>query len=281
MIKLQTLQNIKINELLDVFNVSFADYIVPFNLTKEQLEYKIKSDGIHLDLSVGAFDSGKLVGFILHGFDILNNQKIVYNAGTGIIPSHRGKKLTVKLYEFIVPILKALNVNKIKLEVITENLTAIRTYENIGFVICRKLTCYKGVLSSATNKTKYSVRKKENYDWSKFESFWDFQPSWQNSVSSLEKIKRNTTLIGVYDAKLLLGYLIFNPKSNRVQQFAVDKSFRNKGLATELFNYVQQNSSAEISIINIEDNSAEISKFLDKQGLINYINQYEMELILK
>jgi len=86
---IQTLENISTETLLDVFNLSFSDYIVPFCLTKEQLEDKIKSDGIDLSLSVGAFENDALIAFIFHGYDVIDYVKYAYNAGTGVIPSKR------------------------------------------------------------------------------------------------------------------------------------------------------------------------------------------------
>lgn len=281
MTTIQTLEHTTIEELLTVFNLSFSDYIIPFHLTKEQLENKIKSDHINLYLSVGAFVNNKLVGFILHGFDIRDNQKIIYNAATGVVPSQRGKKLTIQLYKFIVPILKNLKIDKIILEVITENKTAIKTYQNLGFVVVRKLNCFKGTLNSKAITNEYNIKRNETYDWAKFQSFWDFEPSWQNDIPALEKLKETNFLIEIYDAELLLGYVILNPNPNRIQQFAVHKSFRNKGVGTSLFNYIKKNSSDEISIINSDDSSISSTKFLEKQGLKNHINQYEMELGLK
>lgn len=281
MITLQTLENTPTNELLNVFNLSFSDYNVPFHLTKEQLENKIKNDDIKLELSVGAFQDKKLVGFILHAFDIKDNQKVIYNAGTGVIPSQRGKKLTTQLYNFILPIFQPLDIDKVILEVITENKTAIKIYQNVGFVVSRKLNCYKGKMNAENNINKYVIKKIETYNWPKLRSFWEFKPSWQNAITAVENLKESNISIGIYDDDLLLGYLIFNQTSMRIQQFAIDKKYRNQGLAKSLFSHLGKNFSAEISIVNIEDSAIETTKFLDNQGLKNYINQYEMELILK
>lgn len=41
---IQTLETIDTSQILQVFNESFADYIVPMKLTEEQLEFKMKSE---------------------------------------------------------------------------------------------------------------------------------------------------------------------------------------------------------------------------------------------
>lgn len=79
----------------------------------------------------------------------------------------------------------------------------------------------------------------------------------------------------------MLGYLIFNPKAKRIQQFSVDKNYRNKGIAKQLFGYISSKYENEISLINIDDTSDTTSKFIEGIGLKHFISQYEMELKLQ
>jgi hypothetical protein len=50
--KIQTLEKIDTSQILQVFNESFADYLVPMKLTEEQLEFKMRSDKTDKSLSV-------------------------------------------------------------------------------------------------------------------------------------------------------------------------------------------------------------------------------------
>ena len=63
----KTLKNTTTNTLLQ----AFSDYFVPVKMTLDQLEKKLDSEHIRLDLSAEAFFGGKLVGFVLHGIDRL------------------------------------------------------------------------------------------------------------------------------------------------------------------------------------------------------------------
>ena len=101
--ELKSLNGVSPVEITKVFNTSFADYFIPFKLSEEQLLSKMQVDKVTLELSVGAFDKGKLVAFILHGFDIIGNTKTVYNGGTGVVPKARGHGLTQRMYQFILP----------------------------------------------------------------------------------------------------------------------------------------------------------------------------------
>ena len=276
----QTLENISTSDILATFNQSFSDYILPFHLTLPQLEEKIKNDSLRLELSAGAFESGKLVGFILHGFDIIDNKRVIYNAGTGVIPEKRGNKLTAGLYDYIFPLLKTENVDNTQLEVLTENKPAIKTYEKIGFEISRKLDCYKGAISIEIPNNNYEIKELKLYDWEIMKSFWDWEPSWQNSITAVENVKDSIISIGIYDHSTLLGYLLFNPKSKRVQQFAIDKKYRKQGLGKQLFGHIASEFGAEMSLINIDADATGTAQFLAPLGFEKYIMQYEMRLKL-
>jgi ribosomal protein S18 acetylase RimI-like enzyme len=281
MTTLRTLENISLEKLLEVFNLSFSDYIVPFYLTKEQLEDKIQSDNIKLEFSVGAFEDNQLIAFILHGYDNVDNLKIVYNAGTGVIPKKRGNKLTSKLYEYALTILQENDIDKVLLEVITTNETAIKTYKNTGFKIIRELNCFKGSLVVTKTINDFEIRELKEYDWQKLHSFWDLKPSWQNSITAVEKLKNSNISIGIYKSEILLGYTIFNPKIKRIHQLSVDKNYRKMGIGQQLLEYISTYFGDEISVTNIDSTSKEISKFMTDIGMKIFIKQYEMELTLK
>lgn len=281
MITLQTLENIPTEKLLEVFNLSFSDYVVPFFLTKEQLVDKLKSDSINLEFSVGAFEENQLIAFILHGYDFVDNLKMVYNAGTGVLPTKRGNQLTRKLYEYVLPILNKKGIDKVVLEVIATNEPAIQTYKKIGFTKSRELNCFKGTLNIANAHSDFKIRKMETYEWQKFHSFWDIKPSWQNSITALENIKNTTIPIGIYENEKLVGYTIFNPKLKRIHQLSVDKEYRRKEVGRQLLKYISKNYEKDITIINVDTTSEATSEFMKDIGLKIYVMQYEMELALK
>jgi len=281
MIQFHTLEKSSTEDILEVFNSSFSDYSVPFHLTLPLLKAKIINDSVRLGLSVGAFEAGKLIGFILHGYDTINGQSFAYNAGTGIIPKKRGHGLTAKLYNHILPLLKAENTDSIKLEVLAENVPALKTYEKIGFKTVRNFDCYKGSIQIENYDKTYEIRELQSFDWQRIKLFWDWEPSWQNSITAIENLKETTHAVGIFDKEQLLGYLIFNPLSKRVQQFAIKKEYRRKGLGKQLFNYITSTFGNEMSLINIDGNSKETASFLASLGFEKYIVQYEMELKLK
>ncbi|WP_299437750.1 GNAT family N-acetyltransferase [uncultured Aquimarina sp.] len=181
--EIHTLIGVDTKDILKVFNESFSDYFIPFQLTEEQLDSKMLADKVNLGVSVGVFEDERLIAFILHGFDEINGEKIVYNGGTGVIPEKRGFGLTKQMYNFILPVLKEKGINKLFLEVITKNIQAITSYKKSGYKIERELYCYKGEIVISNVNNNLEIRELQEYDWSLMQSFWDITPTWQMSIN--------------------------------------------------------------------------------------------------
>lgn len=265
---------------MEAFNEGFSDYIVPVQLTAEQWHLKMLSENVQWELSVGAFDNNQLVGFILHGSKTQNGQQLVYNGGTAVIPTHRGQQLTKQMYHYILPILKAKNINKVLLEVIDKNHPAIKTYEAIGFKNTRRLPCFKGICNVKSSALSLEIKPIETLDWDNLKSFWDIIPSWQNDIEAIRLIKSTLKSLGLYHQETLVGYLIYNPISHKILQLAVHPTYRQKGFASALLQTAFQNSNTPLLITNVQDSAVGTIAFLKKIGLENVITQYEMELTL-
>lgn len=275
----KTLNNIDIEELLAVFNLSFSDYIIPFHLTKEMLTSKITAEKLDLSISVGAFEDGKLVSFILQSEKLENGQKIIYNGGTGVIPDSRGKGLVRKMYDFIIPALKERKANVLLLEVIEGNAGAIRAYENLGFTVVRKLLCFKGNINPGMENSMITIKDINNFQWENLRSFWDIEPSWQGSVYVLSPMQDTYKTLGAYSGENLVGYIVYNPAARRVLQIAVHKNYRKQGIGSGLFTAIADGQP--IAVNNVDDTSKETDRFLDKKiGLQNWLSQFEMKRII-
>lgn len=277
---IKTLEGISSQEILEVFNHSFSDYFIPFKLTYEQLVDKMKADRSDLSLSVGAFENEKLVAFILHGFDTIDNEKIVYNGGTGVIPENRGVGLTKQMYSFILPLLKGKGIDKLLLEVISNNVHAIKSYEKSGFKVKRTLACYKGTTKITFTNPAIEIKPIETYDWQLMQSFWNVSPTWQNSNNTLNTLKSSNISLGAYVQNKLVGYIIYNPTSQRIQQIAVHSEFRKQKIGTSLMSTLLNGNESVVSVINVDKNSKKLNGFFEHLGLKNTLDQLEMELKL-
>jgi len=279
--KFKTLENTTTKAILEVFNKSFADYFVPFQLSEDQLKSKMKSDRIDLSYSVGCFIDNKLVGFILHGFDILDEKQVLYNGGTGVVPESRGQGITKKMYEFLIPSLKSHQIDHVILEVISHNEQAIKSYNSVGFKKVRTLDCFKGCVSNLKINEQLDIKIETENDWTQFQSFWEVKPTWQFSSKSISLLKDRNITYGAYLENELVGYIIYSPSSHRIQQLAVKASKRKIKIATSLIANVLNSYGPEISMINIDNSETSLSLFLNSLGLELNLTQFEMKLNIR
>ncbi|MFD2561807.1 GNAT family N-acetyltransferase [Aquimarina rubra] len=278
--EIKTLEGTDLKEILNIFNKSFSDYYIPFKLTKKQLSLKMLADKTNLKLSVGAFENGNLISFILHGFDTINNQKVAYNAGTGVIPEKRGIGLTKKMYRFVLPLLIEKEINKVILEVIDKNIQAIKSYEKTGFRTKRELVCYHGNIKIIATNKDLELKKLQKYDWNTMRAFWDILPTWQNSINVLNSFKSTNILLGGYIKNQLVGYVIYNADIKRILQIAVGQNFRKKQIASTLISELTKKYGNKLSVINVDKSSKSTLEFFSKIGLEKNLEQLEMELNL-
>lgn len=218
---------------------------------------------------------------MLHFIDHSNGELLIYNGGTGVVPNFRGHQLTSKMYEFILPKLIEHKVDRMLLEVLTENIPAIKTYQKQGFKITNELSCLKGKIKEITENNiapHYEIVALKELYWKTLQAFWDHPPAWQNSNSTMNNLKNQNLCLGVVKNDQIFGYIIYNPQNKRINQMAVDKDFRNIGLGSHLLNSINTIEKEEISIINIDSRSKPFINFFKKRGFTNYTNQFEMEL---
>lgn len=265
-------------EIVAVLNASFADYIVPLQLTVEQLEFKIAAENIQLDLSVGLVEDDQLVGFMLHAINTVDGKLTAYNAATGVIPSHRGQGLVGKMYEWLLQRLQPLNVEQLVLEVIENNHAAIRAYEKMEYHIARKLACFEGEALTTKRESPFEFKALTDFNWPVFCSFWEIQPSWQYTVSALEKSKHRCCTLGAYDQEQLVGYIIFNPTTKRILQLAVAETHRRKGIATHFIQMMKERTASnEVYVYNVDETSVATTAFFQQLNLKSELAQYEMK----
>ncbi|WP_410880592.1 GNAT family N-acetyltransferase [Myroides sp. DW712] len=271
------LSQVNIEDIVLVLNESFADYIIPLQLTVEQLKNKIESENIQLNLSVGIMDQEKLVGFMLHALNTIDGQLTAYNAATGVVSSHRGQGIVALMYAWLLEQLKPLAVQQLVLEVIEGNYAAIRTYEKMGYHTARKLICFEGETDVIKHKEVGEIRTLPDFDWPAFQSFWDIQPAWQYTITALENSKSRCHILGAFKKEKLVGYLIFNPTSKRVLQLAVESNQRRKGIASQLIHEMQQITKARaVYVYNIDDRDMAVAAFFKHLDLTSDLAQFEM-----
>jgi ribosomal protein S18 acetylase RimI-like enzyme len=261
---------------------AFSDYIVDLSMSEQQFQQRLLSNGVRLNASVGAFDGGQMVGFTVNGLDLWNNQPTAYDAGTGVVPSHRGKGIAKGLFHFMLPRLTQQGVRQYLLEVISSNEPAVRLYRQLGFQETRRLAVLKRKAPLERlpdlNKHGAAVLELQELDWQLFQSFWDASPSWQNSIESIKRSVTQKISLGAYVGENLVGYCVVSTSSGNIAQLAVDRNHRRQGIGSLLLATLQTKVEAgkPLQMQNLDCSLKGALAFYEARGFKRVLDQYEM-----
>jgi len=266
--------------LYETFIEAFSDYVFPFALTETQFKNHINLNAVDLSRTAGYFDSDRLVGFSLNGFGDWNGRSTVYDAGTGVIPSMRRRGISAAMFEMMLPLFKDRGIGQCLLEVITTNAGAIRLYEKLGFASTRELALLQcdGKIKPAVSAPKIEICEIAGPDWPLLTSFWDGQPSWQNSVEAVGRSIHLKRILGAFLDGRCVGYIVFSGNFGRVAQMAVAQEHRRQGIGTALLASMQDETTSgySLQVINLDRSLTNAVSFFRNRGFYERLSQFEM-----
>jgi ribosomal protein S18 acetylase RimI-like enzyme len=271
--QIRNLEGIPIETIVESLLEAFSDYFVKMPAEVAYWESRFKGAGVDWKSSFGIFDGRKLVAFIIHGIDLYHSKLTAFNTGTGVLPAYRSRKAVDQLYEFAIPHFRRTGVEKCILEVIRKNFRAIRVYERIGFRIIRKLKCFEGSIN--TGNEKFRLEKVAFEEVNENSNVDNKYYSWDNFSATIERAD------GIYQTFLVrdhqdreAGYFVINPNIGYVAQLEMIH-----GPVGVVFKGLSQ-VSKEVRLNNIDEARTDLIDMLLKKGLVNTVNQYEMEMLL-
>ena len=282
MIEIKQLCDVNFEEIYKAFSNAFSDYIEPFELNIYQLKHMIERRGCNFDLSFGAFNGNELIGLTLNGIDNWNGKLTAYDTGTGIVKEYRKKGIATKMFNESLPILRKNGIEQYLLEVICSNTSAFDLYKKAGFKVIRNFDYYNSEkeiihFRSYSQNSDFIIKEIEKPNWQLLREFWDFEPSWQNSIESINRKIEHFKFLGIFDKENLVGYGITEKSTGDIPQFAISNKYRRNGLATLLFESLIRLSDTEtIKIINTDADYEPFKKFAESINLKSGIGQYEM-----
>ncbi len=272
--------------LRQTFLDAFADYFLPLQMNEEQFRIKLAREGVELRFSGGVFYGEQLVGFILTGIGEWHGLPTAYNAGTGVLPAHRGKGLTKQLYTFLLSKFRETGIEQCLLEVIEENTTALKIYEALGFRFTRTLDCYRARKSELGFSGELSERitLSENLtpDWSAYLEFHEIEPSWQNRHVAVKKSLDQKVFIEAHlEGCLLVGYIAFFPNTGAIAQMAVNAAYCRRGIGTALLREAaRRTGTTAILLNNVDCRCKDFQAFMERRNIKRFLTQKEMLLRL-
>jgi ribosomal protein S18 acetylase RimI-like enzyme len=261
-------------ELLDCFLTSFENYFVTMPTVPDYYQERWKNAKVDYRFSYGMFDNGKLVGFIINAIDNRNGHITAFNAGTGVLPEYRGQRIVQSIYDHAIPDLKYHGIDKCSLEVITENIKAVKAYQRIGFEINKNYKCFNGEIKLNNKVTADLMEIPYN------EIEWNGLPnqeyySWENQSASIQQGKFNYFQV-LNDGKPE-SFFIINQVNGYVPQFDI---LNNESKAWDrLFTGISLFSTS-IKINNVDERLNNKINYIESIGLVNHISQYEMAFFI-
>lgn len=277
-IEIRSLGNISLDVLFEAFDQAFAEYEV--QLDKRQFQTLLKRRGFDSGLSFAAFDGNRIVAFTCNGIGNFNGTLTAYDTGTGTLKDYRRQGLAAKVFGHSLPYLRKAGISQYLLEVLQHNTKAVSVYQNIGFEATREFNYFRQENQKIRRELKgtpYTIRTIGINDHYLIPSFWDFEPSWQNSLESIRRSPEDFINLGAFDGEKLVGYCVFEPASGDIAQIGVDKSCRRKGIASSLlYKVLERNECNFLKVINTDIGCESITGFLLAKNITLEGKQFEM-----
>ena len=268
------LEHISFSALMTCFLKAFENYFVKMPTDHKYYETRWKMANVRLDLSYGMFDNNKLVGFVIHAIDQRHKHLIAFNTGTGVLPEYRGQHIVRSIYQYAIPKLKNAGITKCQLEVIKDNIRAVKAYEGIGFKINKSYKCFSGAITLAIQASDYELKQvnKNDLNWDELNQG---AYSWDNHFNTITKGKYAYYVILVNN--VVESYFVIDSGSGYIAQFNTLTKSKNNWV--RLFSGIEHISKT-VKINNVDEVLIEKINALNDFGLKNTIDQYEMELLL-
>lgn len=279
-----TLENVSIEKLQKTFVEAFSDYEVKLDLPLLKFKQMLERRGYDSKLSIGVLKNDILVAFLLNGIRNWHGKLTAYDTGTAVIKNYRGQGITSNMFLNVKQLLERIKVEQYLLEVIQSNTSAVQLYKKQGFKILRNFECYKLYKDKYNAEIKYKaehINRMDNNIWEKFVEMWDFEPSWQNSIDSINAVSDAFIYSIITIDDTIVGYGIIDKKTGDIPQIAVSKNYRCKGIGRSIFaDLISNTESCNVSVLNVESKCDSMKKFLLHLGFENNVSQYEMILEL-
>lgn len=260
--------------VFQAFQKGFSDYMINFQMTEEFfIERFFGAEGNSLDHSYIALENSTGIGVILGGIRAFDGLKTMRCGAMCISPEWRGKGVAKKLLELHKQMAKNENCQQLFLEVIVGNDRAIKFYEKNGYRKVYDLSYYStdNIDWLKTIKTDKAL----NIDFRKLKKFRDsFQGvhiNWQNEMDYIKKT--DAQHFGILDNQKLVGAISI--EKGKIMFIAIDKNYRNQGLAKILIKAGLSPSIDRLSV-SFPNNSSLEGYFRKLQFKKNELAQYEM-----
>lgn len=128
-----TIEEADFQQVVDIWNKGFSDYLLPINVDQKSLEQRIQSLKLSKKLSAVFSIEEEFAGIILLGIQTFKQTKVMWVGGMAVSPKHRRNKVATHLLDYAHNLARENQCEFLLLEVIATNERARKLYEIKGF----------------------------------------------------------------------------------------------------------------------------------------------------
>lgn len=276
-------KNVELEKVYDAFQIGFSDYIVKFQISKEDfIKRFFGPEGNQLENSFIALDKGSPIGLILGGIKEYEGMRTMRCGSLCVHPDYRGKGISKNLFQLHK---RAAVDNKCKqmfLEVIVGNDRAIKFYNNLGYEKIYDVRYYfnKDIdrLHGKLDETIDIQEIDSDTVFNLSETIRDIHINWQNSFDYTRKLE-GLVYYGAYKENKLIGAMSIS-KNGRIFFIWVNPNYRQRGIGRKLI--LKGVSDLDLNNLSISfPNNSSIHGFVKHMNFQeDNISLYEMYLII-
>lgn len=265
MYQFRALYEVNMQQLTTCLNLAFSDYDQPICFTTESLKHYLTASTVDLSLSFGAFYNEQLVAVILNSVGIYMHQRVVFDAGTGVVPEHRDKKVFSALFEYTIQQLKQHNIERYYLEVLQSNHHAVSIYSKKGFSVQREYS----VLTASGPRQGWDnpIPAVPYSDFAGFSTTFSVQPSFEHTTHNVNQNPQLYEVLHLDDR----AYCIYAKRNGEIIQLHYNELDALKEVMSAL---ISRYPSAMAK--NIDCGCADVIRMLTEIGFTEILKQYEM-----
>lgn len=272
MYQYKNLDGVALGQIAECLNLAFSDYPIPIHLNEEELGHFLAADGVDLTRSYGAFCGEEMVGFLLHSFHDYRGCRAVFDAGTGVVPAHRGKKVMTQLFAYAKQQLAQNAVERYYLEVLQQNDKAIALYEKQGFSVVREFSVLRACgLPEDAKAEAVSFMPASAFESSQAAECHRPEPSFEHADPVWQQNPDAYQVASLGEAELT-AYCLFAKESGQILQLG----WRNmRDLAQVLQGLLAR--YPQVTAKNIDRSEGQLLELLSELGFQEVARQFEME----
>ncbi|RQW68061.1 GNAT family N-acetyltransferase [Listeria sp. SHR_NRA_18] len=206
-LEIQRLDTIPLEEQVALWNEAFADYLVPAAMTEASFTTRMEKLQQSPHESFIAKVDGEAAAIILTGTRDFGNTRMAWIGGLAVVPRFRKMGLSRQLLERLFVGYRGQGVDESRLEVISENIPALRLYQKLGYTEINELIYLTGSLQD------YGIagyRLKEVSDLAAYIALEEDALPWQNRIAAHHKIAT------IWRNGEQLGYIVYGVSADNL-----------------------------------------------------------------